>query len=130
MKKTACRLLFVCLVLLSVSLPAMKARATETQHSLETVRDRLRANGCDRFIIVQAFMDGFLKENEPYELAYTVNNVTINKVQLAEPFRTAYISMIKSFFVEHPVCGNSNVSFYKVTSDETNLSAAHIREPA
>ena len=128
--KTTWNRAFLCAALLMTSLPAIAVRPTAGQSGLEAVRNKLRANGCDRFLIVQAFMDGYLKENQPYSLSYTVDNVTINNVQLPEPFRTTYISMIKSFFVEHPVCGNSNISSYKVTSDETNLSAAHILEPS
>ena len=127
--KTIWNQVVLCTALLVTSLPAIAARPATEQTSLEAVRNRLRANGCDRFIVVQAFMDGFLKENEPYTLSYTGDKVMINDVPLAEPFRTSYISMITSFFVEHPIGGNTRISSYKVTSDETNLSSSKILEP-
>jgi hypothetical protein len=130
MKLNGLKMFVACTVLMFAGGYITKACSLDdaTQTGLQQVRDKLRANGCDKFIIVQALMDGVLKENEPYNFVYSGKEVKLNDVVLAEPYNTTYTTLLREFFKEkHP---KGNMVRYSVSTTGTDFSVAMVMKPA
>lgn len=105
-------------IALFMLLSCSSAFAASERSKLDTLCRMLYIDGHHYWLPVQLIKDGFLKEDESYDIAYGISGVTVNGNKLPEEVNIRYIAMLKRFH-EKDLTGDGSMRGGPVNIDKT-----------